>query len=159
MRRIAALLLVPGLVGATSYTAPLSIARCRPMPAAAAQALGSEWVALAHFAQRCSVPGPNGRTALTVDVVRLDRAYAVDWFAAHPDQLVPRPIIRDVAGTPVGTLAEQFPEDPPGRLRVTFARWRAGWPQEIRLYQAGESAVPPHPEPPMRWDAAARRFR
>lgn len=147
------------LAGAAPYSVPLSVARCRPMAADTARSLGADWGALAAFAQRCSVPGPDRRPALSVDVIRLDQAYRIDFFATHPDQQIPQPIIRDPHGTVVGQLGEQFPEEPPGRLKVTFARWRAGWPQEIRLYQAGESALPPHPLPPMRWDARTRTYR
>lgn len=143
---------------ARPYAVALSVNRCRPLPPATAAAFGPDWVGLTRFAERCAVPGPDGRVALTVDVVRLDRAYAVNFFATHPNQQVPRPIIRDAKGTPVGFLSDGFPEEPPSRKTVTFAQWRNGWPREIRLNEAGESALAPHAEPPMRWDASSRTF-
>lgn len=161
MRGLSLLLLaaMPVLpAAARPYAIVLHTEQCRTLPPAIAAAFGPDWVGLSRFAERCSVRGPTGRIALTVDVVRLDRAYAVDFFATHPDQPVPRAIIRDANGTPVGFLADQFPVEGPSRKQVTFIRWRNGWPQEIRLYEAGESALAPHPEPPMRWDADSRTY-
>lgn len=159
MRWIKLIALAPLLLAAGSpYTVRLSTRSCLPIPVETAQTLGTDWAALAKFAQRCTVIGPDKRPALTVDVIRLDLAFKIDFFASHLDQQVPQPIIRDRAGNVVGKLVEQFPVDPPGRMRVTFARWQGGWPHEIRLYQAGESAIAPHAVPPMRWNASSRTF-
>lgn len=121
--------------------------------------VGPEWPALAAYVQRCPVPGPDGRLALTVDIIRLDHAYAAHLFNEHPDWKVPNPILRNAAGQVLGTLPEGFPVDPPGALRVKFADWSSGLPRRIDLYEAGESAVSPHALAPLRWDQKADRYR
>ena len=156
--RLILLAVAPLLAGAAPYAVQLDARRCHPLAPRQIAELGPAWVALARFAQRCPVHGPNGRLALSVDTIRLDRAHAVDYFATHTVESVPTPILRDAAGTPIGEFLENFPEDPPGRMLIHFADWRRGFPHEIRLYQAGESALAPHPEPSMRWNPRVRRY-
>ena len=148
------------LAAAAPYSVRLDVASCSALPPGRVAELGPDWSALVPYVQRCPVSGPDGHLALSVDIVRLDRAaLAADFFTAHPDQPVPLPLLRDAAGTVVGSLPEGFPIDPPGILKVRFADWRRGVPQRIDLYQAGESALPPHPVPPLRWNGAARRYQ
>ena len=144
---------------ASAYAVRLDVARCAPLALPDVATLGPEWPALAAYVQRCAVAGPDGRVALSVDIVRLDRAYAAHLFNNHPDWKVPNPILRDATGRPVGTLPEGFPVDPPGALRVRFADWIGGLPRRIDLYEAGESAVSPHALAPMQWDAKVRGYR
>ncbi len=146
-------------VGASAYSVRLDAGRCVALPDSGIAALGPDWTALAAYVQRCSVPAPDGRPALSVDIVRLDRAYAAHLFNAHPDQKVPDPVLRDVSGHAIGTLPEGFPVDPPGALRVTFTDWSGGMPRRIELYEAGRSAVSPTRLPPLRWDPKANAFR
>ncbi|WP_419808082.1 hypothetical protein [Sphingomonas sp.] len=159
--RVFLLSLLAALPAAASapYSTPLDVAQCGALSGAAVAALGPDWSVLAAFVERCAVPGPDRRPALTVDIVRLDRAYAVDFFATHPDQTVPRPILRLPSGREVGTLPEQFPVEAPGMLKVRFVRWQRGLPREIRLYQAGESALAPHALPSLRWSPRAGGYR
>ena len=155
--RALAILALPAT--ASAYSVRLDAARCSKLAAPEVVALGPDWSALAAYVQRCPVPGPDGRTALTVDVVRLDRAYAAHLFNDHPDQRVPEPVLRDAMGRPVGTLPEGFPLDPPGALRVTFADWSGGRPLRIELFEAGRSAVSPEQLPPMHWDPKTDAYR
>ncbi len=161
MRRLTILVLAMLALptAASAYSVRLDTARCTKLTPPQVIALGPDWSALAAYVQRCLVPGPDGRTALTVDVVRLDRAYAAHLFNAHPDQKVPDPVLRDMSGRVVGTLPEGFPVDPPGVLRVTFADWSGGRPLRIELFEAGRSAVSPERLPPMRWYPGANSYR
>lgn len=144
---------------ASAFAVQLDVARCASLALSDVAALGPEWPALAAFVQRCAVPGPDGRLALSVDIVRLDRAYAAHLFNDHPDLKVPNPILREPSGRAIGTLPEGFPVDPPGALHVKFADWSGGLPQRIDLYEAGKSAVSPHALAPMHWDAQTYRYR
>jgi len=76
------------------------------------------------------------------------------WEEGEP----PRSLILDKHGGVIGTLPDSFPENPPGKLRVTFADWRNGWPYRIELYDSGISALPPGPLPPMLWDPQAGQY-
>lgn len=162
MRRSIPLILCAGLLtaaGAPSYSVRLDSRQCAAMPARDVAALGPGWATLAPYVQRCRVRGPNGRVAVLVDIVRLDRALEGDFFKAHAYGDVPAPVLRDAAGRVVGHLPEGFPVQPPGELKVRFTRWRGAMPQEIMLYEAGESALAPHALPSLRWDERTRSYR
>ncbi len=146
-------------VAAAPYAVQLDPARCVAISPGKLAALGPDWSALGTFAQRCPVPGSDGRVALEVDIIRIDRANRVGFFATRPDMAVPMPVLRDPSGAVVGSLPDGFPIDPPGKLRVRFTNWRSGRPLVVQLYQAGESAIAPHPLSPLRWDARAGRYR
>jgi len=146
------------LAGAAPYAVQLDAGRCRSLSSKQVAGLGPDWAALARYVQRCPVHGPDGRLALSVDIVRLDRAYAADFLRTHADRTVPKPVLRDVRGVGIGELPEGFPIDPPGQLRVQFTGWRRGFPHAIRLYEAGESALAPHPLPSLRWNPDRRRY-
>lgn len=122
-------------------------------------ALGPDWVRLKPYLQRCKVYGPDGRVGLLVDIVRLDLALEDDFFKAHSYKAVPLPILRDASGRTVGRLPEGFPVDPPGELKVRFTRWNATVPQELELYEAGESALAPHALPSLRWNKRTRSYQ
>lgn len=148
------------LIAAKPYSVRLSVRQCAPLAPQEIAKLGSAWATMSRFVERCSVPGPDRRVALTVDLIRLDKAYDVDYFATHQANLaLPVPILRNAAGTAVGTLPEGFPIDPPGRLTVRFVKWRGVVPHKIELYQAGESAVSPHPVPPLLWNARTGEYQ
>ena len=152
------LVVLAGPALASAYEVRLDAAACRPLAAPLAASLGPDWSALAAYVQSCPVAGPDGRTALSVDIVRLDQAYAAHRFNRNPGQHVPDPVIRDTTGQPIGTLPEGFPVDPPGKLRVTFADWDGGRPRRIELYEAGQSAVSPERLPPMHWDVRIHAY-
>ncbi|QYE32978.1 hypothetical protein KZX46_02165 (plasmid) [Polymorphobacter sp. PAMC 29334] len=146
------------LTAAAPYSVALDIRQCTGLPPAVARALGPNWIPLAAFAERCSVPGPAGRKAVTVDIVRLDRPAAVQILTADPEKRIPLPIVRDASGQAVGTLPQQFPVEGPGRLKVRFSHWDSGVPQKIMLFEAGESALPPHSLPSQHRDARTGRY-
>ena len=124
------------------YGVLLDARRCLPLAPQQLAELGPAWVALARFAQRCPVHGPDGRFALSVDTIRLDQARAADYFRTHAAEAVPTPILRDAAGVPIGGLPENFPTDRPNRAFIHFVDWRDGFPHEIRREQEVESALP-----------------
>lgn len=146
-------------VAASPYAVTLDRRQCATPPPAVVAGLGPEWAPFASAVQRCAVRGPGGHVALTVDIVRLDRAAGADPMAGPQETPVPLPIMRDAAGRVVGTLPEQFPTDGPGRLKVRFVDWRDGVPDTVSLYQAGISALPPHRLPPQRRDRRTGIYR
>lgn len=146
------------LAAAAPYAVQLGAGRCVPLSRPQVAALGPDWLALARYVRRCPVHGPDGRTVLSVDIVRVDQAIAEDYFRTRTTEAVPRPVLRDAAGTAVGELPEGFPADPPGLLRVRFVDWRGGVPHEIRLYEAGVSALAPHALPSLRWNPDTRHY-
>ncbi|MGI4732281.1 MAG: hypothetical protein ACRYG8_18895 [Janthinobacterium lividum] len=155
------MLLIAGAAGAAAaapYAVRLNTDRCAAIASDKLAGLGPEWPALGAFAQRCSIPGPDGRIALEVDIVRIDRANKVGFFDARANMRVPMPVIRDLAGKVLGSLPDGLPVDPPGRLLVRFTEWHGGRPLTIRLYQAGESAIGPHALAPLRWDARTGKY-
>lgn len=143
---------------AAPYQVGLDARRCRTVAGPTIAGMGPDWSALAAHVQRCPVAGPDGRLALTVDIVRLDHPNATRTLAANPDLRIPFPIVRDAAGKTVGLLPEGFPVEPPGKLRVTFVDWRDGIPRRIDLHEAGVSALAPHPLPPLLWNAETRTY-
>ena len=146
------------LAGAAPFSVRLDAGNCQALSRQQLAGLGPAWPDLAGYAQRCPVRGPDGRLALTVNIIRLDRAFAADHFRGRTMDAVPKPVLRDAAGTRIGELPEGFPVDPPGMLQVRFTKWGHGMPHEIRLFQAGESALAPHALPSLRWDPATRRY-
>lgn len=144
---------------AAGYAVQLDAARCIPLDPSTVTQLGPDWQPVARYVQRCPVAGPDGRPALSVDIVRVDHAYADGVFDAQPSLAVPTPVLHDPSGRAVGGLPEAFPADPPGALRVTFADWHGGLPRRIDLFEAGASTLPPHALPPLRWDLKANAYR
>lgn len=148
------------LLGGTTppYGVLLDAERCLPLAPQQLAELGPAWIALARFAQRCPVHGPDGRLALSVDTIRFDRARAVDYFRTHTVETVPTPILRDAAGVPIGGFPENFPTDRPNRVLISFVDWRDGFPHEIRRDQEVESALPLIRLPSMHWNPRVRRY-
>ena len=140
------------------YAVLLDARQCQPLTPRQAAELGPAWVTLARFAQRCPVRGPDGRLALSVDTIRLDRVTTVDYFRTHTMETVPTPILRDAAGVPIGEFPENFPTDRPNRVLISFVDWRDGFPFEIRRDQEVESALPLVRLPSMHWNPRVRRY-
>jgi hypothetical protein len=162
MRRVALTILLLTIVlparAVSPDAVPLSTESCVPVTEANLAVLGSVWRSISGFVQVCKVRASDGSVPLTVTIVRIDKAGQAKLFATHSNLEIPDPVISDTNGQLVGTLPEGFPVDPPGRLRVTFADWRSGFPWRIDLYEAGQSAVSPHPLPPLQWDPLRHRF-
>ena len=156
---LASCALLLAATGAPPYSVRLDVRQCAPMPARDVAALGAEGVTLARYVERCRVPGPDGRDAMQVDIVRIDRATDDGFFKHRAADAVPLPILRLPSGRIVGRLPEGFPVDPPGELKVRFLHWQGAMPREIALYEAGESALAPHALPLLRWDERGRSYR
>ncbi len=149
--------LLPAQAAPAPYSVRLDARACQAAPSRAAS-LGPAWQTLAAYVQDCPVRGPDGRRGLTVVIVRVDRVYA-RFVHQRIDFTIPDPVLLGPGGTRLGQLPEGFPVDPPGALRVRFVQWRDGLPRRIDLYEAGESALPPHALDPMRWDPAGLSYR
>ncbi len=141
------------------YEARLSAGACRPAAPALLAGLGANWRGVSEYVQDCPVPGPDGRTALSVAVVRIDHMQTNHWFDTHHDPHIPLPVVIDGESHIVGKLAEGFPADLPGALQVTFKDWRDGMPLRIDQYEAFETTLPPHSLAAQVWDADKRRYR
>jgi hypothetical protein len=154
-------LLAGGLLlvcAAAPETVTLRADDCAPMGAAMLESLGPSWHAFMPFVQSCAVHAPDGTVPLTVVTVRIDLGAAAGSSAKMPDAEAPSPVIRDRQSHVVGELPESFPIDPPGELKVSFMDWRNGVLWQIELYEAGESAVPPHTLPPLYWHADVAHY-
>ena len=137
----------------------LKVENCQAVAASFIATLPEEWHDVASYVQRCPVHAPDGKIALTVLVVRLDIAMFRDnLFATERSLSIPDPIILDVQDRTIGTIGDGFPIDPPDKPEITFTDWQAGFPQRVDLYQAGESAVAPHPMPSLFWDDHRHRY-
>ncbi len=88
---------------------------------------------------------------MSVMILRLDLMDA-DGEPIPNNFAIPNPAIIDHHGKQIGSLPEEFPVDGPGRLRVTFKDWQNDFPTKIELFQAGKSALAPHPVQPMFWE-------
>ena len=157
----AAGLLAGGVLPAVAapYQVRLDAAVCRAAPAAVVRGLGADWGAVAGYAEACPVRGPDGRVALSVVVVRIDRMQRDRFFAAQPDLALPLPVVLDADVRAVGRLAEGFPVDLPGALRVSFVDWRGGWPRRIEQFEGFATALPPHSLSALLWDRRKRRYQ
>ena len=110
------------------------------------------------YVQQCPVRGLDGGLALTVVTLRVDRAMADNFFAHRLYADLPKPLLRGPKGQTLGHLPENFPEEPPSALHVTFTDWVGGMPRRVMLYEAGESAIEPHALDPLVWDPASRAY-
>jgi len=105
----------------------------------------------AQYIQVCPIiRTPTSPIALTVLILRLDQMYA-DNFPMPDTFKIPNPELLNNHGKWIGSLPEEFPTDGPGELQVTFTDWQNDFPHKIELFQAGKSALAPHPAPPMTW--------
>jgi hypothetical protein len=148
------------LLGAGApYETKLAAGACRPAAPALLAGLGADWRDVTGYVQDCPVPGPDGKIALSVAVVRIDRMQADHWFDTHHDPRIPLPVVLDGESHVLGKLAEGFPADLPGALRVTFKDWRDGMPSRIDQYETFETALPPHALAAQVWDPAKRQYR
>ncbi len=148
------------LLGAAApYETRLEANVCQAAAPALIDTLGRNWAALSKYAQNCPVAGPDGRIALSVAVMRIDRMQADHWFDTHHDPRIPLPVLLDASRHVIGKLPEGFPADLPGALRVTFKGWRGGMPTRIDQYEAFETALPPHALAAQIWEPANHRYR
>ena len=148
------------LMGAGSpYAVKLDAGACRAATPALLASLSAEWRALSDYAQDCPVPGPDGKVAVTVAILRIDRMQREHYFDTHREPRIPLPVLLDASGQAIGKLPEGFPADLPGALQVTFADWRGGMPTRIDQYEALETALPPHALAAQAWDVGAHQFR
>ena len=148
------------LLGAgVPYETKLDADACRAATPGLLETLGADWRGLSGYVQDCPVPGPDGQTALSVAVVRIDQMQANHWFDSHRDPRIPLPVVLDNARQVIGKLPEGFPADLPGALQVTFKDWRGGMPSRIDQYESFETALPPHPLGAQVWDANHHKYR
>ena len=148
------------LLGAGApYETKLNAGLCHTAAPKLLQTLGAEWQALSNYMQDCPVPGPDGKTALSIAVVRIDRMQADRWFDPHRDPHIPLPVILDDESRVIGKLPEGFPADLPGALQVTFKDWSGGLPSRIEQFEAFETALPPHTLAAQIWDPAKLQYR
>lgn len=148
------------LLGAGApYKTSLDAEVCHAAAPKLLETLGADWQAVSGYVQDCPVLGPDGKTALSVAVVRIDRMQANRWFDKHAEPRRPLPVILDNASRNIGKLPEGFPADLPGALQVTFKDWSGGLPSRIDQYEAFETALPPHVLAAQVWDPTKRQFR
>jgi hypothetical protein len=143
---------------AAPYAVKLNVRECRAASPALLSTLGDAWRALSSYAQDCPVLGPDGKVALTVAILRIDRMEQQHYFDAHHDPRIPLPVLLDASLGHIGKLPEGFPVDLPGALQVTFTDWRGGMPKRIDQYEAFETALPPHDLPAQSWDGGKHQF-
>jgi len=143
----------------TRYEVKLEVKACRTATPALLATLGREWQVLSAYAQGCPVLAQDGKIALTVAIVRIDLMQKQRWFNAHSDPHIPLPVMLDSQSQVVGRLAEGFPADLPGALRVTFKDWHSDTPTRIDQYEAFETALPPHTLATQVWNAGAHHFQ
>ncbi len=151
--------LAPLLGAGAPYETKLNASVCYTVAPNFLQTLDAEWQALSSYVQDCPVPGPDGKIALSVAVVRIDHMQADHWFDSHHDPRLPLPVILDGKSRVIGKLPEGFPTDLPGALQVTFKNWSGGLPSRINQYEAFETALPPHALAAQVWDPAKRQYR
>jgi hypothetical protein len=132
--------------------------QCRDAPDSIIERREEPWRHLRRFAQLCPVRAPGGPLILSVLTIRVDRIIATAAVKQWEEDEPPRSLALDGRGHVLGTLSDSFPENPPGKLRVTFADCRDGWPHRIELYGAGVSALQPGPLPPMLWDPQGEQY-
>lgn len=141
------------------YAAKLEAQSCRAAEPALVETLGAEWHDVSAYVEACPVPGPDGKIALAVAVVRIDRMLKARWFDAHANPHIPLPVMLGNDGRIIGTLPEGFPADLPGALRVTFEDWRGATPWRIDQYEGFETALPPHALAAQVWDPNKHLYR
>ncbi len=147
------------LSAAAPYGTRLDAGTCRAATPALLQRLGADWQDASGYVQDCPVPGPDGKTALSVAVASIDRMQTDHWFNTHHDPHILLPVLLDGESHVLGKPAEGFPADLPGALIVTFKDWRDGMPLRIDQYEAFETALPPHALATQVWVPAKRQYR
>ncbi len=95
---------------------------------------------------------------LSVLIIRIDKMYQDGRFEHREIIDIPNPLLLNTNSNRIGELPEGFPEDPPGKLGVTFNNWKNGFPTEIKLFELGQSAIDPGPLPSLYWSESQHKF-
>lgn len=131
---------------------------CYDVPPTLLATLGEDWQILRAYVQLCPVRAPDGALALSALTIRVDRAMRDNFFGTHRSAVVPHTVILDRQNRAVGSLVDGFPENPPSKLEVAFTDWHDAFPWRIDLYDAGISALDPHPIPSLFWDERQHHY-
>ncbi len=155
---IAALITLAGCAtGAAQATSKLDPAACRAPRSGETARLPRTWDAFRPYVKVCDVADGRGKIPLTLATVS-----AADFYRKQPDGAptveLPKPILFDASGDSVGSLPYSFPDDPPFELQVTFAGWRAGWPERVELFLNDPTVSGDRALDPLVWNGAARRY-
>jgi hypothetical protein len=133
-------------------------AHCTRLSDAQKQWLTPEWQRYLEYTRICAIGNRRSETALFLVSVHADLYYKSQPGQPVHQVTLPNPLLFLPSGDVLGSLPYNFPDDPPAELRVTFTQWEQGFPERIELYLTDPRAAGSRPLPPLRWNAAQRKF-
>lgn len=150
--------LATSAVSAAPRRVVVTPALCKPTDAVRKQWLPPDWQRFLGYTYTCTIPASTRKPALLLISVRADAYYKNQPGTTVEQVMMPRPLLFSPAGSVLGSLPYNFPDDPPTRLRVTFSGWVNGFPNRIELFLKDPAALGDRSLPPLLWDENQKKF-
>jgi hypothetical protein len=135
----------------------LDLSVCQAASAEQQGWLGPEWSLYLKFVKSCDVK--QSKTVVLYVISVWDDEYYASLPETEPAVKFPKPILMSPAGKTLGRLPLDFPRDPPRTLDLTFARWSAGFPHEIRMWLEDPTVLGNRSLPSLEWDSQTNTYK
>lgn len=131
MRPLVATLALCCVLNAAPASLKLQPAKCTPITAEQRAWLPPDWQPFLSYTKTCQIRQANAPSLYLIAI------WADDYEAHLPKNAevahLPKPLIVNKDGKTIGRLPVGFPRDPPRSADVTFTKFTAGFPHQIRI--------------------------